>query len=196
MAMTELRHADLHAKYGTRAYSSLTMDRLGLWLFLISDSFFFTALIMSRYFVSGTERPEALIQELGLLLTAVLLLSSLSAYRAEVAASHGDNESASRWILLTIGAGLLFVAGVVFEWHEAFSDFPPGTGFGTTFFTLTGIHTTHVVSGLIVLAFVYRRAARGEYGADHYWGVEGAAKYWHFVDLAWVFIYPTLYLVG
>ena len=196
MAMTDLIHADLHERYGTKAYSSLTMHRLGLWLFIISDAFFFTALISSRYFVSGTDRPDALIQELGLALTAVLLLSSLSAYRSEVAASHGDKEGAKRWIMITIIAGFVFLGGVVFEWYEAFHDFPPGSGFGTTFFTLTGIHTTHVISGIILLAFVYRRAAKGEYGPGHYWGVEGAAKYWHFVDLAWVFIYPTLYLVG
>ncbi|MBT4073984.1 MAG: heme-copper oxidase subunit III, partial [Chloroflexi bacterium] len=161
MAMTDLLHADLHEKYGTKAYSSLTMHRLGLWLFIISDAFFFAALISSRYFVDGTSRPDTLIQELGLVLTAVLLLSSLSAYRAEVAASHGDTEGAKRWILLTILAGLVFLGGVVFEWYEAFHDFPPSTGFGTTFFTLTGIHTTHVISGIILLAFVYRRAARG-----------------------------------
>lgn len=196
MAMTDLVHANLHEKYGTKAYSSLTMHRLGLWLFIISDAFFFAALISSRYFVDSTNRPDTLIQELGLAITVVLLLSSLSAYRSEVAASHGDTEGTKRWILVTIGFGLLFLGGVVFEWYEAFHDFPPGSGFGTIFFTLTGIHTTHVISGIILLAFVYRRAARNEYGPDHYWGVEGAAKYWHFVDLAWVFIYPTLYLVG
>ncbi|HCV27805.1 MAG TPA: heme-copper oxidase subunit III, partial [Dehalococcoidia bacterium] len=163
MAMTDLIHADLHERYGTKAYSSLTMHRLGLWLFIISDAFFFTALISSRYFVSGTDRPDALIQELGLALTAVLLLSSLSAYRSEVAASHGDTEGAKRWIMITIIAGFVFLGGVVFEWYEAFHDFPPGSGFGTTFFTLTGIHTTHVISGIILLAFVYRRAAKGEY---------------------------------
>jgi len=117
MAMTDLIHADLHERYGTKAYSSLTMHRLGLWLFIISDAFFFTALISSRYFVSGTDRPDALIQELGLALTAVLLLSSLSAYRSEVAASHGDTEGAKRWIMITIIAGFVFLGGVVFEWY-------------------------------------------------------------------------------
>ncbi len=61
---------------------------------------------------------------------------------------------------------------------------------------MTGIHASHVLSGIIVLALIYRRARPGVYGPGAYWGVEGAAKYWHFVDVAWVFIYPTLYLVG
>jgi heme/copper-type cytochrome/quinol oxidase subunit 3 len=64
------------------------------------------------------------------------------------------------------------------------------------FAMLGGLHALHVVSGAVLLAFVYLHGRVGRYGPGASWPVEGAVKYWHFVDVAWVFIYPTLYLVG
>ncbi len=80
--------------------------------------------------------------------------------------------------------------------REASTHFPPHTGFGTLFFTMTGIHAFHVLSGLIALAVIYGLGRSRRFTAGNYWGVEGTVKYWHFVDVAWVFIYPTLYLVN
>lgn len=176
--------------------SRLAINRMGLWLFLLSECFLFAALISSRYFLQGLHRPETLNQALGLGITIVLLLSSLSAYRAETFSAHGDQRGFERNILATIALGVLFLVGVSVEWREAFIHFPPHTGFGTIFFTTTGIHAFHVVTGLIALAFVYGLGRRGRFSKGSYWGVEGAVKYWHFVDVAWVFIYPTLYLVN
>ena len=93
--------------------------------------------------------------------------------------------------------GLGFVAGVCYEWYLAFQHFPPSSAYGTVFFTITGIHAFHVITGIILLAVVAYLARKPErFGQSHSWGVEGGVKYWHFVDVAWVFIYPTLYLVG
>jgi heme/copper-type cytochrome/quinol oxidase subunit 3 len=66
-------------------------------------------------------------------------------------------------------------------------------------FTLTGVHAFHVVTGILTLGFVYFRLRGTPFSAgvgDNQWAVEGAVKWWHFVDVAWVFIYPTLYLIG
>ena len=60
---------------------------------------------------------------------------------------------------------------------------------------MTGIHATHVLSGVVILGLVLKGARSRDYGPGDYWPVEGAVKYWHLVDVAWVFIYPTLYLV-
>jgi cytochrome c oxidase subunit 3 len=174
----------------------LPINRIGLWLFLLSESFLFSALISSRYFLQGLQRPETLNQPLGLALTVVLLGSSLSAYRAETFIAQGDQRRFQRNILITIALGALFLAGVAVEWREAFHHFPPPTGFGTLFFSMTGIHAFHVLTGLIALAVVYLLGRGGRFAAGNYWGVEGTVKYWHFVDVAWVFIYPTLYLVN
>lgn len=177
--------------------SRLTINRLGLWLFIISETFLFGAIISSRYFLRGLDVPEAVNQPLGLLLTGVLLLSSLSAYRAETCAAHGDQKGYQGNLLATIGLGILFLVGVGVEWNDAFAHFPPNSGYGTIFFTTTGIHAFHVLSGLIALTLVLALGRKGRFTSGNgYWGVEGTVKYWHFVDVAWVFIYPTLYLVS
>ena len=179
------------------SHSPLYISRLGLWLFFLSESFLFGGLISSRYYLQGAQRPDELNQPLGLAITVILLLSSLSAYRAETAIAHGDHRRFVRNMVATIAMGVLFLVGVGIEWYEGYHYFPPSTGFGTIFFTTTGIHATHVLSGVIMLGIVLALGRKpGRYGPGRYWGVEGVVKYWHFVDVAWVFIYPTLYLVG
>jgi cytochrome c oxidase subunit 3 len=176
--------------------SRLRINQLGLWLFILSESFLFAALLSSRYYILGLDRPSELNQPLGLALTTVLLFSSLSAYRAEMFASIGRTGSFLGHLLLTVVLGFAFLVGVGVEWSEAFHHFPPQTAFGSLFFTMTGVHAFHVLSGLILLLFVYGRGRRGRIGPGNYWPVEASIKYWHFVDVAWVFIYPTLYLVA
>jgi heme/copper-type cytochrome/quinol oxidase subunit 3 len=68
----------------------LGINRLGLWLFLVSDASFFAALISSRYFISGVQTPDEVNQLLGLALASILVFSSFTAYRAEMAAAHGS----------------------------------------------------------------------------------------------------------
>ncbi|MBI2873295.1 MAG: heme-copper oxidase subunit III [Chloroflexi bacterium] len=186
-------HAPAEAR---RHVSRLAINRLGLWLFLLSEGFLFAAIISSRYYLQGLNRPETLNQVLGLGITIVLIASSLSAYRAETSAAHGDQKGFSRNTLATIIFGALFLVGVSIEWREAFHQFPPYTGFGTIFFTMTGIHAFHVLTGLLALGVVFFLGRDGRFTKGASWGVEGTVKYWHFVDVAWVFIYPTLYLVN
>jgi cytochrome c oxidase subunit 3 len=174
----------------------LTLNRIGLWLFLLSETFLFSALLSSRYYLLKLDRAGDLNQALGLAITMVLILSSLSAYRAETAAMHGDQRRFARNMLFTLGLGAIFILGVGIEWFEAFKHFPPGSGFGTVFFATTGIHAFHVLTGLIALAFVLYLGRDGRFAKGNFWPVEGTVKYWHFVDVAWVFIYPTLYLVN
>jgi cytochrome c oxidase subunit 3 len=179
-----------------KGHDRLAINRLGLWLFLLSETFLFGVLLASRFYLQGTQRPSEMNQPLGLVISVVLVLSSLTAFRAETAASFGDQRRFRLNILFTIGLGVLFIGGVGIEWAEAFHHFPPSSGFGTVFFTLTGVHAFHVLTGIILLALIYFLGRDGRFTAGSYWGVEGAVKYWHFVDVAWVFIYPTLYLVG
>lgn len=174
----------------------LAIQRFGLWLFFLSESFLFLALIVSRFYLQGAHRPAGINQPLGLAISIILLLSSLTAYRGETAAACGEERLFRRNIMFTIGLGALFLVGVGVEWREAFHLFPPSTGFGMLFFTLTGFHAFHVLTGLLALLVVVLPGHKGRYGPGHYWGVEAVVKYWHFVDVAWVFIFPTLYLVS
>lgn len=185
---TGAAHARAEATYRPRA------SRLGLWLFFASETFLFAALISARFTTSGTLRPPEANQALALAITAVLLLSSLSAYLAESAISTDRRKQFMRYTALTITLGLVFIVGVIFELREAHEYFPIDTIYGSSFFTLVGAHGLHVLSGVVALMFVWNLGRKGHFGADDYWGVEGVAKYWHYVDLVWVVIYPTLYL--
>jgi len=177
------------------AENRLRRNRLGLWLFIASESFLFAAVISARFYLLGTQRSEELSQPLGLLISLVLLTSSLTAYRAETSAAHDDVRGFMRNTAATIALGLIFMGGVVLEFREGLESFPPDTLFGTTFFSLIGLHAFHVLTGLVALFAVLWVGRDGHFGSTDYWPVEGVVKYWHFVDVAWVFIFPTLYLI-
>ena len=183
-------HPDQHSY----AYKLLT-NRIGLWLFLISDAFIFGGLLIARINLLGLARPE-LSQVLGLIVTSVLLVSSFFMNRAETAMAHGDRKQFALSISVTLALGLLFLVGVVgVEWRIA--PFGPQDGVaGAVFYSMTGFHAFHVFTGVIFLFIVLRNGLRGRYSAEKHWGVEACAIYWHFVDVVWIFFYPALYLIG
>lgn len=185
----------LHVDHAEGPAERLRTNRLGLWLFIASETFLFAALISARFYLLGTERPEELNQTLGLFISVVLLLSSLSAYSAETSAMHDDQRGFKRFTGLTILLGLVFMGGVVLEWREGLEFFPPSTLYGSVFFTLIGFHAFHVFSGVVALVALRWVGRDGRFGSQNFWPVEGVVKYWHFVDIAWVLIFPTLYLV-
>jgi cytochrome c oxidase subunit 3 len=170
-------------------------NRLGLWLFIISDSFVFAGLLVSRFYLFNGERPE-LNTWLGFIVTFVLLTSSFFMYRADTDISYGNVKGFTRNILVTFFLGILFLIGVVgLEWPTA--PFSVGeNAMASVFFTMTGMHALHVLSGVIFLFIVYRNGKKGLYSKERHFPVEAAAIYWHFVDVVWVFFYPALYLMG
>ncbi len=185
-------HTSTLAEYRQR----LSINRLGLWLFILSDTFVFGGLYVSRFYLLGPEvRPEVN-QVVGLVVTAVLLLSSFFMNRAETAMAYGDRKTFLRSTLLTLILGSTFLIGVVgVEWQIA--PFGPGDGAAASlFYTMTGFHAFHVLSGVIFLAVVYRNGRKGLYSPERHWAVEACAVYWHFVDVVWIFFYPALYLIG
>ncbi len=175
----------------------LVTRRLGLWLFILSESMIFIALLFTRFLMQGVYRPEELNQTLGLGITTILLISSFTANRAEVRIAQGDQKGFLRNLAITIILGLIFLVVVVaVEWPEALHFAPPSTGYGTLFFAITGMHAFHVLTGLIILVIVFFQGKRGRYSAEDHWGAEGGVVYWHFVDVVWIFVYPILYLFG
>lgn len=195
-------NAENHEDEGSYEYKTGT-NRLGLWLFLLSDSFVFAGLMTARINLLGLTRPH-LNQLLGLAVTAVLLLSSFFMNRGETAMAHGDKKGFMNNTLVTFVLGLGFLLGVVLvEWRLAAEEGlvasfgSPATGpMGAVFYMMTGMHAFHVFTGLIFLLVVWNNARKDLYSAEKHWGVEAAAVYWHFVDLVWIFFYPALYLIG
>src|SRR6266498_2645542 len=172
-------------------------NRLGLWLFLVSDSFVFGGLMVMRINLLGLSRPD-LNQLLVLSVTAVLLISSFFMNRGETLINSGDRKGFLVNTAVTFALGLGFLLGVILvEWRIAIEEgLTPSSGVaGAAFFMMTGMHAFHVFSGLIVLAIVWSNGRRGLYDEKNY-PVEAAAVYWHFVDVVWIFFYPALYLIG
>lgn len=191
--------AAMTTAYGSQAHgharhNRLGMNSVGLWLFFISESFLFGALLAARFYLAGTDKPEHLDQELGLAITSVLLVSSLTAYLAEASMQRGKRGLCALFVLITIVLGIIFFAGVVIEWSQA--HFTQSEPYGTAFFSMTGLHASHVLSGVIMLVLLLGLLIRGRFTAKDHWGVEATIKYWHFVDVVWMFFYPALYLVG
>jgi len=187
-------------------------NRIGLWLFLVSDLFVFGGLMVVRINLLGQTHPH-LNQNLGLFVTAVLLVSSFFMNRGETLLQSGDRKGFLNNTLITFLLGLGFLLGVVIiEWHAipAVAEFvlslfgepagvepltPSSGAAGAVFFMMTGMHAFHVLTGLIFLAIVWLNGRKGLYDEKHY-PVEAAAVYWHFVDVVWIFFYPALYLIG
>lgn len=191
-------HKDPHEAAGNStvsyAYRTAT-NRLGLWLFFISDSFVFGGLMVARFYLLGNHRPH-LEQWLGLVVTSVLLVSSFFMNRAEVQMARGNRKGFITNTIITMILGTIFLLGVVgVEWQLA--PFGPGDGAeGAVFYMMTGMHAFHVLTGLVLLGIVLRNGIRGRFTQERHWGVEAAASYWHFVDVVWIFYYPALYLIG
>jgi cytochrome c oxidase subunit III len=172
-------------------------NRLGLWLFLVSDAFVFGGLMVVRINLLGLTRPE-LNQLLGLAVTALLLVSSFFMNRGETLMHNGDRRGFLMNTAITFVLGLGFLLGVVLvEWRLAIHEgLTPDSGpAGATFFMMTGMHAFHVFTGLILLGIIIANGRRGLYDQKNY-PVEAAAVYWHFVDVVWIFFYPALYLIG
>lgn len=173
----------------------VSMNRLGLWIFIASEVFLFGGIAISRIILWGPTKPE-LEQLPAFLLTSALLLSSFFMNRAETAVAYGDRRNFQFGILATIVLGLTFLFGVIFvEWPLSGLSASEDV-YGAVFYLMTGMHAIHVLTGVIFLLIIFRNGRKGLYTPAKHWPVEAAAVYWHFVDVVWIFFYPAIYLMG
>ena len=180
-------------------------NRMGLWLFFVSEIFLFGGLLAARFYLwqeNGiTTRPPS-DQFIGLFVTIVLLVSSISMATGETALEHGDRRTFLTCMIITFVLGLAFLLGVmVFEWGLFPSFYEghvtvSGDKYGAVLFLMTGMHAFHVLTGLAFIFIAWNLGRKGHFSAERHWGVEACAIYWHFVDLVWIFFYPALYLIG
>jgi cytochrome c oxidase subunit III len=186
--------------------------KLGMWLFLLSDSLTFSTAILVYAYVrlASTNWPRPFPFNPAVLnatfLTFILLSSSLTMVMAVAAAHRDEVRKAVIYILLTAVGGILFVVLHLMEWFRLFAEGvtpwsnqyvvngqPGDPLFGGTFFGLTGLHMLHVSIGVIYLCIISYGFGRRKFNADH---VEVSGLYWHFVDLVWMFIFPMVYLMS
>ena len=173
---------------------------LGMLLFIISEVMLFGAFFTAYFFIrvvgnaewpaEGTELPVAIAG----VNTAILLSSSFTMHWA-LEGARNENRAALRvGILTTLLLGLTFLTVQINEYvHIGFA--PSDHAQGTIFYGLTGLHGAHVFVGLTLLLFATIRAFRGHYTAKEHRGVEVPGIYWHFVDVMWLFVYSTIYVL-
>lgn len=174
-----------------------------MWLFIIADTMTFAACLVAYGFVrngsAAWPRPFHSITNVAIM-TFVLLTSSLTMLMGLRAAQKGDKARAFTWIVITALLGIVFAGLHLREWMgligEGMRMFKNPWGdplFGASFFSVTGLHLTHVTCGVIALLAVGMRYKGGRYNADD---IEVLGLYWHFVDLVWMFVVPLVYLLN
>ncbi len=199
----EREHGHEHEHHGpppAHRSSRVEASFLGMLLFIISEIMLFGAFFTVYFFVrvvNGAQWPaegDTLPVAVAGVNTAILLSSSLTVHWALESAKRENRAGLKAGLLTTFLLGLTFLIIQINEYvHLGFS--PVDHAQGSIFYGLTGLHGFHVAVGLILLSFATTRAFRGHFSKAEHRGVEVPGIYWHFVDVMWVFVYSTLYLL-
>jgi len=173
---------------------------LGMLLFIASEVMFFAGLFAAYFTFAGQVKPwppegfELEAVPLPLILTIILVTSSFTMQYATMQIRRGNRTGMNRALAVTLLLGAIFLAGQLYD----YANLPFGINsgiYGSLFFTMTGFHGAHVFGGAIGLAVVLSRGASGQFSAQHHTAVEAVHYYWHFVDIVWIFLFGTLYLL-
>jgi cytochrome c oxidase subunit III len=173
---------------------------LGMLLFIISEIMLFGAFFTAYFFIrvvnhnpwpaEGTELPK-LIAGIN---TAILISTSFTMHWALEGARNGNRRALRAGLVATFLGGLTFLTVQINEYvHIGFA--PHDHAQGTIFYGLTGLHGAHVFIGLTLLSFATIRAFRGHFTEKEHRGVEVPGIYWHFVDIMWIVVYTTVYIL-
>jgi cytochrome c oxidase subunit 3 len=193
-------HEEHHGPPAANVSSRVEAQFLGMLLFIISEIMLFGAFFTAYFFIrvvgeadwpaQGEHLPVAIAG----VNTAILLSSSFTMHWTLEGVRNENRNALKMGILTTFLLGLTFLTIQVNEYvHIGFS--PADNAQGTIFYCLTGLHGAHVFIGLTLLAMVTIRAFRGHYSAKEHRGVEVPGIYWHFVDIMWIFVFSTLYVL-
>ncbi len=182
----------------TRSASGIPTGRLAVWWVLASEIVIFGGILASyvMHRIGHTDwHTQAAYTNvwIGAFNTFVLLTSSLSAVLAHHAAeTERDGKKAAKLLGLTILGGAVFLCVKSFEWYTEISHgfTIQSHPFWSFYYTAAGIHASHVIAGMILMAFVARDAAKNQ----ELHRVELVGIYWHFVDIVWIFLFPLLYI--
>ena len=180
--------------------SRVEAQKLGMWLFIISEIMLFGAFFTAYFFiraVADAEWPakgEHLPVAIAGVNTAILVSSSITMHWALEGAKHENRRALRVGLLTTLLLGFTFLTVQINEYvHVGFA--PSDNAQGTIFYGLTGLHGAHVFVGLTLLLFATIRAFRGHFTAKEHRGVEVPVIYWHFVDGMWLLVYSTVYIL-
>jgi cytochrome c oxidase subunit 3 len=174
--------------------------QVGMVVWLASELMFFAGLFAAWFTLraegSGPWPPEGVELETArtAAATVVLLASSATMHLAVVAANRDDRRGSVRWIVITVALGALFIANQALEYAEASFQID-SHAYGSIFYLMTGFHGLHVVGGLVLLLSI-AGVVGGRSRAPTARTVDMAAYYWHFVDVVWVAMFTTVYVLS
>ncbi|MFN2471315.1 MAG: heme-copper oxidase subunit III [Gaiellaceae bacterium] len=199
-------HTEAHAHapgHPPVAHQSSRVDAatLGMLLFIASEVMLFGSFFTAYFFVrvaggTGAWPPGEF--ELPVFVagvnTAILVTSSFTMHWALQAIKRGNRAGLQAGLVLTLALGVTFLLTQARE-YSRIGFAPHDEAFGTIFYGLTGLHGAHVFVGLSLLTMATVRAFRGHFTAEHHHGVEIPGIYWHFVDVMWIIVYATIYIL-
>jgi len=198
--------AEAHEHHGPPPihYSSrVSPSVLGMFLFIASEIMLFGAFFTVYFFdrvvnhgVNGHWPPPQFHRPvfLAFINTLILVTSSGTIHWATTSIKRGNRAGMKAGLVLTFLMGLTFLLTQVAEYHRL--GFNTGdTSFAATFIGLTGLHAAHVFVGLTILLIMTIRAFRGHFSPEHHHGIEIGGIYWHFVDVMWIVVFVTVYLL-
>ena len=193
-------HDEHHGPPEANQSSRLEAQFLGMLLFIISEVMLFGAFFTAYFFIRvvGNAEWPAQGEELPVAIagvnTAILISSSFTMHWALEGARNGNRRALRAGLVTTVGLGLTFLTIQINEYvHIGFS--PQDSAQGSIFYGLTGLHGAHVLVGLTLLTFATVRAFRGHFSIKEHRGVEVPGIYWHFVDIMWIVVYTTIYIL-
>lgn len=204
---------------------NISYGKMMMWFFLLSDAFTFSALLITyaalRFSSTSWPAADSVFQSAPFIeggaplvfvgiMTFILIMSSVTMVLAVEAGHRMAKKEVTKWMIWTIIGGLAFLACQAWEWNHlhhqgAWWGINPflnadgtiaSTNFTNLFFTITGFHGFHVLSGVAINIIILVNTIKGTYEKrGHYEMIEKVGLYWHFVDLVWVFVFTFFYLV-
>ncbi|MDP1653507.1 MAG: cytochrome c oxidase subunit 3 family protein [Rhodocyclaceae bacterium] len=189
-----------HSGHALRPYPP---GDLAIWVFILAELAAFFALFVTYAFTRlkhlelFNEMQLTLDADAGMLNTLLLITGSWCVARAVAAIKASHGMQSARWLLAAIFTGAGFLVVKYFEYGAKFA-----TGinletnlFYTFYLSLTMFHAMHVVLGMVILIFVWKKTASGGYTSHDHRGMETGASYWHMVDLVWIVLFPLVYIM-
>jgi len=176
--------------------------RVGILCLIAGEAAMFTIFVVAYIFyigksLSGPTPGEVL--EVPIITTICLLSSSLTIHFAVGALKRGNLGSFRIFWFITLALGAIFLIGTAREWHRMIYEkgLTISTNlFGTTYYSLVGLHAFHVTVGLVGLALVMLLSVAGKVHQKNAWQVDVFSLYWHFVDVVWVVVFTVVYVIG
>jgi len=175
---------------------------VGMLCLVIAESSIFVIFVVAYIYYKGRSlsgpTPRQVL-ELPIVGTICLLSSSLTVHLAVHELKRDRARQSALWIAATILLGAVFLTGTAREWYKLIYGYGLTIGtnlFGTTFYSLVGLHASHVIVGLLMLLIALVAALRGALRQNQWERLEVLSIYWHFVDAVWVVVFTVVYILG